>query len=571
MTDARLEIAAGFATARGPKPDNQDFGGVHLGSAAEQREHGVVAVIADGVSGSKAGRAAAELTTRSFIDGYLDQNPLNGIAANGIKALRGFNRWLHSRGKIDPAMEAAATTFTALILRGREAVALHVGDSRAWHFRDGVLTRLTEDHTRAQAGLSHVLYRAVGIEADVKLDVRHVGLQPHDRLLLTTDGAHGVLTEEALARLMGRRGSPDADAKAILAAATEAGTRDNATAIVIDVVQTGAPDWEAITAEAEGLVIQPPPETGDNVDGFHLMRLVADGRYTRLFLARDTLAKEGAGEVGTVVLKFPKTAVVSERGARIAFLREAFIGRRIDSPNVGRVLTLETGRQGRLYIVQPFYSGTTLHRRLAEDGPPEIAPGIDIALKLARGVAALHRAGVTHRDIKPDNVILETDGGLKLVDLGVARLRRAEEFAEAEAPGTPGFKAPEMYDGESGNARTDQFALGVTLYRLFTKTYPWGEVDPADAPRFDKAPTPPSRHRPDMPAWLDAAILRAVSPDPEDRFEDVEELIRVLETGSAAAAPPPRTLSLIERDPVRFWQGVSLLLVVLLAISIATR
>ena len=157
MTDARLEIAAGFATAQGPKADNQDFGGVHIGTTAEQREHGVVAVIADGVSGSKAGRMAAELTTRSFIDGYLDQNPLNGIAANGVKALRGFNRWLHARGKIDPAMEGAATTFTALILRGREATALHVGDSRAWHFRDGVLTRLTEDHTRAQQGLSHVL------------------------------------------------------------------------------------------------------------------------------------------------------------------------------------------------------------------------------------------------------------------------------------------------------------------------------------------------------------------------------------------------------------------------------
>ncbi|OYX70611.1 MAG: protein phosphatase, partial [Brevundimonas sp. 32-68-21] len=252
MTDARLEIAAGFATAQGPKADNQDFGGVHLGTPAEQREHGVVAVIADGVSGSKAGRMAAELTTRSFIDGYLDQNPLNGIAANGIKALRGFNRWLHARGKIDPAMEAAATTFTALILRGREAVALHVGDSRAYHFRDGVLTRLTEDHTRAQQGLSHVLYRAVGIEADVKLDVRHVGLAPHDRLLLTTDGVHGVLTDEALARLLARRGSPDADAQAILAEVAEAGARDNATVLVIDVMGIGAPDWEAITAEAEG-------------------------------------------------------------------------------------------------------------------------------------------------------------------------------------------------------------------------------------------------------------------------------------------------------------------------------
>lgn len=566
MTDARLEIAAGFATLQGPKADNQDFGGVHIGTAAEQREHGVVAVIADGVSGSKAGRMAAELTTRSFIDGYLDQNPLNGIAANGIKALRGFNRWLHSRGRIDPAMEGAATTFTALILRGREATALHVGDSRAWHFRDGVLTRLTEDHTRAQQGLSHVLYRAVGIEADVKLDVRQVRLEPHDRLLLTTDGVHGVLADAAIAGLLGRRSSPDADAHAILAAVEAAGARDNATAIVIDVVRTGAPDWEAITAEAEGLTILPPPAVGDNVDGFALQRVVADGRYTTLFLAKDTL-----GDGGLVVLKFPKPAVVSEHGARTAFLREAFIGRRIDSPFVGKVLSLDAGRQSRLYIAQPFHAGQTLHTRLAQEGPFEIAEGIGVALRLSRAVSALHRAGVTHRDIKPDNVILETQGGLKLVDLGVARLRLAEEFAEAEAPGTAGYKAPEMYAGESGNTATDQFALGVTLYRLFTRTYPWGEVDPADAPRFDRAPAPPTRHRPDMPAWLEAAIMRAVAVDPNERFEDVEELIHVLETGSAVAAPPPRQLSLIERDPVRFWQGVSLVLLIAFLVSMATR
>jgi serine/threonine protein kinase len=235
------------------------------------------------------------------------------------------------------------------------------------------------------------------------------------------------------------------------------------------------------------------------------------------------------------------------------------------------VLTLDAGRQSRLYIVQPFYQGQTLHARLAEEGPFEIAEGIGVALKLARGVAALHRAGVIHRDIKPDNVILEANGGLKLVDLGVARLKRAEEFAEAEAPGTAGFKAPEMYDGESGSAATDQFALGVTLYRLFTGAYPWGEVDPSDAPRFDRAPTPPGRRRPDMPAWLEAAVLRAVAVDPDERFEDVEELIHVLETGSAAAAPAPRPLSLIERDPVRFWQGACLVLVLLLLISLATR
>jgi serine/threonine protein kinase len=445
-----------------------------------------------------------------------------------------------------------------------------VGDSRAWHFRDGVLTRLTEDHTLSQPGLNHVLYRAVGIEQDVKLDVRVQPLKAHDRLLLTSDGVHGVVDEDALCRLLARRASPDADAQAIVDAATQAETRDNATAVVLDVVRIAAIDRDAIGAEAEGLPILETPKLGDKVDGYSLERVLSDGKYTRLFLGRD------GADPTPLVLKFPKPTLVSEQGARAAFLRESFIGRWIDSPFVGKTLPVEAGRQSRLYIVQPFYDGQTLHARLANEGGFDIQTGVATAIRLARGVEALHRQRIAHRDIKPDNVVLERSGGLKLIDLGVARLPRLEglrvdEFSETEAPGTPGFMAPEMFAGEAGNAATDQFALGVTLYRLFAGPhYPFGEVEAGARPRFDR-PTRPTFHRPDMPAWLEAAILRTLSVDPDDRFADVQELIHVLESGSAVAAPMTDSLSLMERYPVRFWQAISALLAVLLFVSVVTR
>ncbi|MEQ7154620.1 bifunctional protein-serine/threonine kinase/phosphatase [Brevundimonas aurifodinae] len=561
--DGRLQIAAGFATALGPRADNQDFGAVHIGPPSEQALHGVVALVADGVSGSKAGRIASELAGRTFIDAYVDQNPLKGVASAGIGALAGYNRWLHAKGRSDPDMAGAATTFTALVLRGREATALHVGDSRAWHFRDGVLTRLTEDHVLAQPGLSHVLYRAIGIEPDLRLDTRAVPLKAHDRLLLTTDGVHVVVSEADLTRLLARRASSEADAQAIVDAAAAAETRDNATAIVIDVIRIGAVDQDAIGAEAADLPILPAPKVGDNIDGFRLERMISDGKYTRVFVARDG---EGAP---LVVLKFPKPKLLSEAGARGAFLRESFIGRRIDSPYVGKTLTLDPGRQSRLYIAQPLYVGRTLHARIADE-PFQIPEGIDLSIRLSRAVAALHRLGIAHRDIKPDNVILETNGGMKLIDLGVARLPRTPEFSETEAPGTPGYKAPEMFAGNPGDARTDQYALGVTLYRLFTGDYPSGQETDFSRIRFDK-PTRPTTHRPDMPAWLEAAILRTLSVDPADRFADVEELIHVLESGSAAAVPMRRDLSLMEREPVRFWQAVSAGLFVLLLVSWMVR
>ncbi|RZJ89836.1 MAG: bifunctional protein-serine/threonine kinase/phosphatase, partial [Brevundimonas sp.] len=549
-----------------PRADNQDFGGVHLGSPSEQRTHGVVAIVADGVSGSKGGRIAAELAVRSFIDGYMDQDPIVGIPTAGIRAMQGYNRWLNSKGKTDPNMQGAACTFTAMVLRGREATVLHVGDSRAWHFRDGVLTRLTQDHVHDQPGKGHVLIRALGIEQDVKMDVRSTPLMPHDRLLLTSDGVHGVLSEEDICRILGRRGSADADAQGLLDAVTVTGPRDNATALVVDVVTTGALDWEALGAEVAGLPILPPPGAGQDIDGYHLDRLLSDGRYTRVFLARD------GSKPGLLVLKFPKPAILSEKGARSAFLRESFIGRRVDSPYVGRTLTPEAGRQTQLYLVQPYYEGRTLHARLTHE-PMEMAGAVTTALNLARAVSALHRLGVAHRDIKPDNVILEKDGGLKLIDLGVARIPRLEEeFDQAEAPGTPGYMAPELFDGAPGDAASDQFALGVTLFRALTGPhYPWAKAEEEGRPKFEQRPTSLTRLRPDVPSWLEAAIRRTLQVDPDDRFADVDELVHVLESGERLAAPQREPLGLIERHPVRFWQGLCLFLLVCLLVSLSTR
>jgi serine/threonine protein kinase len=189
---------------------------------------------------------------------------------------------------------------------------------------------------------------------------------------------------------------------------------------------------------------------------------------------------------------------------------------------------------------------------------------------LARGIAALHRRGIIHRDIKPDNVLLTNDGGLKLIDLGVARLPKVDEFVGDEAPGTPSYMAPEMFDGAGASEASDQYALGVSLYRMFTGTYPYGEIEPFSHPRFGR-PALPSRHRPDMPGWLEALILRAISVDPQARFGDVQEMIGALESGGSHAIRPRRKRALIERDPVRFWQGVAALLAVALVLALFAR
>ena len=559
--EGRLLVASGFASETGKRADNQDFAGVYAATETERAHHGMIAALADGVGGAKAGRMAAELAVRSLIEGLYDQPDTIGPAAAAHKVLAPYNRWLHAMSQT-PDMAHAATTFTTAILKGRRGHVLHVGDSRAWHFRDSRLTQLTTDHTRSHPDQNHILYRALGIEERLRLDHHTVSLDAHDRVLLTSDGVHGVLDLRQIERILGTRGSAEGDAQALVAAALAAGSQDNASAIILDIVALPAPDHDAVAGDISRLAILAPPTAGESIDGFRLDSLLSDGRYTRLFKAIDTTNGQ------SVTIKFPKPALLSESGAHLAFSREILVGSRVDSPFVGGVIAVSPDRQTRLYGVQPFHEGQTLEERLKR--PIGLEEGLAIATKLARAIAALHRLDIIHRDIKPDNVILTSDGGLKLVDLGVARLPRVDEFAANEIPGTPSYLAPEMFSGNAGDQATDQFALGITLWRVFAGSYPYGEIEAFSRPRF-ASPNLPSAKRPELPAWLDALLMRSVAIDPDERFGDMIELLRALEGGAAVARTPLRGQPLIARNPVRFWQMIALLLALALIAALAMR
>ena len=558
-----LVLAAGFATATGPREDNQDFGGVHLGTALERARHGVIAAVADGVSGGNAGRAAAELAVRALIEGFYAMPDTLGPARAMHMPLAAFNRWLHTQARGE-TMANSATTLTALSLRGRRAHLVHVGDSRAWRFSAGRLTCLTSDHVRPEPDLRHVLIRALGLEHELRLDHTTIELAEHDRLVLTTDGVHGPLSHGRIAAILERQASAEATAEELVEAALKAGGRDNATALVVDVVRLPEPDHDGILAGLTGLPVADPPPPGASIDGFRIERVLSEGRYAILLAAQDT--EDGS----KVVLKFPRPNALSTRAVRLAFARELLLAQRVSSPYVLAAYPVRPERQTALYCVQPLLQGETMAARL-ERGLPALDSALEAAVALTRGVAALHRLEVVHRDIKPENVMLTADGGLKLIDLGVARLPRVEDFHGDEIPGTPGYMAPEQFDGHAGDALTDQFALGVTLYRWLTGKWPYGEQEAFQRPRFGRPP-PPSRHRPEVPSWLDDAVLTAIQPERDARFGDVVELLRSLEGGGPLLKIARlRGRPLIERDPERFWMIVSAVLAIALIASLALR
>ena len=548
-----LRVSMGLASRTGRRPDNQDFVAAYAATAVERITHGAVAALADGVGGAKGGRVAAELACRSFVDAYYDLPATLGVSVAVDRSLSSFNSWLHGMASADPEMAGAATTFSALVLRGRSAHMVHVGDSRIWRLREGRLVQLSTDHSLSRPQQSHVLYRAVGLEPTLRLDYATHNLEVHDRLLLTSDGVHGVLSEQALEDLLARRGAPDRDAAAIVDAAIAKGSEDNASAVVIDIVALPDADFGGLAALAAALPAPPPPVVGDSIDGYRLERQLSNGEQSRSFLARG-----GASGEERFALKFPRADVLTEHGARQAFVREMLIGDRVHSPYVAEIIRPSDDSQSRIYTVMPFYEGETLEAALRR-GPMPYAAGLAVAARLARGVIALHRLGVIHRDIKPENILVGAGGTLRLLDLGVARIPGVEDPLGAETPGTQGYIAPELYKGDRGTEASDQFALGVTLYRLFTGRFPFNDLEAFNRPGFD-SPADPTELRTDMPAWLAFTLRRAVQVRPEDRFGDVTELLHALELGSAKATPRPERRSLAERNPVLLWQLISLVL-----------
>jgi serine/threonine protein phosphatase PrpC len=564
--DAGVRASVGFASETGRRKRNEDFAGALFGAELPEPRQEVVAAIADGIGGAKGGRIAAETAVRGFLDGFCDLPETMEVLRAGARIVSALNGWINSMGRQDPNLAGLGCTFTALVLRGRVAHVLHVGDTRAYRLSSSRLTCLTTDHVRQdRAGRSHMLNRALGVETEVRLDYAAQPVALHDRFLLCSDGVHGFLTEESITEILCERSAPEDTASALVTAALQSGSTDNCTALVLDVVALPTAGSADISAAILRLPVIPAPLRGETIDGFVLKALISEGRYSRLFGAEDEV------EGGIFALKFPKPEMASIDAYRAAFVREAWVGARVHNPWVGHVIELPPGRQTCLYTVMPLYEGELLETRLSRSPALGLEEGRNISVKLARGVAALHRAGIIHRDIKPDNVVLEGGGSLKLIDLGVVRVPGLEEFPPENIPGTLAYLAPEMLEGEAGNEATDIYALGVTMFRAFTGQYPYGNLDATSPPLRDR-PRDFSALRPDLPAWVQVVLARAITADPAKRFRDMTEFAFEMEAGPSPCPTEirrPRTL--YERAPLQVWQGVAALLALALLVSLLVR
>ncbi|HSI58173.1 MAG TPA: bifunctional protein-serine/threonine kinase/phosphatase [Ideonella sp.] len=552
-----FEVDIGYSSHRGPREVNEDFGGA-MQSKRSRDTRGLIAAIADGVSTGGQGLEAAQTSVMALLSDYFGAPDTWEPTVVLDRLIGAQNAWLadHNRRR---SSGAALTTLTALALHGQSFTLAHVGDTRAWRIRKRPASaeagatlegqQLTQDHAFDHPDQRSRLTRAVGLDDSVRVDYAQGELRIGDCFVLTSDGVHGVLKPAALAELASL-GSAQQASETLVEAAVSAGTRDNASALVLRIVGLDTRQLQDELGDAKRLAPPPRLKVGDTLDGYTVTALIADTGVHLLYQARDHASR------ALVALKTLHPSRASDPEERAMLAHEAWLGQRVSARNErGFVRVHERSEAASaFYSVFDWHGGRTLEQLLKGAAPLPAPQLVAAAIAWATALGRLHRHGVVHRDIKPGNLHLGDDGQWRILDLGVA-LSGREGAAQRELhAGTPSFMNPEQWDGGLPDAGSDLYALGVTLYLALTGRLPHGEIEPYQTARYRNDPAAPSRRRPDVPIWLDHLVLKAIARDPRLRFETAEELLLALERGASRGVGALPVTPLLQRDPLVLWQ-----------------
>ncbi|MBK8978401.1 MAG: protein kinase [Planctomycetes bacterium] len=279
---------------------------------------------------------------------------------------------------------------------------------------------------------------------------------------------------------------------------------------------------------------------------FELGDVLGTGAAGTVYRARTLVELPELPAGSPVAIKAVRADRAGERGALEQLRHEGELGRTIDSPHVVRIH--EVGGFGdaaagdaTVYVVCELVEGRTLRAFLADHGPVIGDLARRIGEQVARGLAALHAAGIVHRDVKPENVLITPDHEVRLVDLGLARRLVAEPRGVPSSDGFHGslaYAAPEVLRGHPATPWSDLYALGIVLFEVVTGRHPFHAAADADAmlhAHLDTEPPRPSHRDPRISAFLDLAILQLLAKDPRQRFADAASLADTLAAGESSA------------------------------------
>jgi len=558
-----LSINIGCATNKGVKAVNQDF----LGSVTPKEpllsSKGIALAMADGISSSQVSQVASETAITSFLDDYYCTSDSWSVKSSVQKVVKSINSWLYAQTKNSPYRfdkdKGYICTFSALVFKSNTVHLFHSGDTRMYRLSGNSLEQLTKDHRRVVSPDVTYLTRALGIDQTLEIDYQSQTIEEGDIFILATDGIYEFIQNAQIVKTIQNENSLDDAANAILQQALELGSDDNLSIQIARV--DNIPEYQLDEVHQLTMLPLPPRLTPRmQFDGYEILREIYISSRSHVFLACDNDTNE------TVVIKTPSAELRNDNKYLERFMLEEWIAKRVNNPNVAKAIEPKRKRNF-LYLVTEYIEGISLNQWMIDNPKPKLEQVRDIIEQVAKGLQAFHRQEMIHQDIRPNNIMIDSNNTVKIIDFGSTFIAGVTDAnTEDVMRGTIRYSAPEYFLGQLGTQQSDIYSLAAITYQMLSSEFPYSN---AIAQASSLSAQEKLGYRSlvikdsGLPTWLDYTLRRALHINPLKRYTELSEFIHDLRHPNKAylaRTKPP----LMERDPVMFWQGVSLVLFILL-------
>lgn len=565
-----LSVSIGSATDKGIKSINQDYIGYRVPKEPLLSTKGIVLAMADGISSSQVSQIASETAVSNFLSDYYCTADTWSVKSAGQTVLKSINSWLHAQTLDSPNRfdknKGYVCTFTALVLKSNTAHIFHSGDSRIYRLVGSSLEQLTEDHRLHVSDDVSYLTRALGIDKTLPIDYSSLSIEKDDLFMLATDGVFEFIDERRISTIVNNKETLEEAAEDIIVEAMAAGSDDNLSIQLVRINSTS--DYQL--DEVHQLTQLPmPPHLAPRMhfDGYEILRELYISSRSHVFLAKDLTSH------AYVVIKIPSIDMRSDEQYLEHFMLEQWVAKRINNPHVAKAIT-PNRKQNFVYLVSEYIDGISLNQWMIDNPNPSLEQVRIIIEQVVKGVQAFHRQEMIHQDLRPQNIMIDSDNTVKIIDFGSTYIAGVSYMEHEQVlRGTMRYSAPEYFLGDWGSAASDIYSIAVITYQMLSGQFPY-KADIAQSRSLSAQRKLPYRSiinsDSELPLWVDDTLQRALQIEAKNRYKVLSEFMYDLRHPSKQFLAKARA-PLIERQPVVFWQGMSVLLLCIIVGLLLTR
>ena len=566
----QLKVSISQYTDKGRKEINQDFHDLRIPKEPQLSNKGIAIAIADGISSSDVSQIASKVSVTSFLTDYFSTPESWTVNKSAQRVLASINSWLYSQSKQGQYHydqdRGYVCTFSGMIIRSRTAHIFYAGDTRIYRLRDNKLEQLSEDHRLWVSQEKSYLSRALGMDSQITIEYESFQVEENDVFILMTDGVYEYVSSDFIIyTLQNNEKNFGSVAKIILDKAYDKGSDDNLSIQLIRINTLADKTADETQKALRDKPFPPILEVRSSFDGYTIIRVLSSSSRSHVYLAQDDKTNT------LVVIKAPSIDLREDIAYLERLMMEEWIAIRLNSAHVAKSY-MQTRKRNYFYTVSEFIEGQTLKQWMIDNPKPKLETVRDLAEQIARGLLAFHRQEMIHQDLRPDNIMIDTTGTIKIIDFGSTRVEGIADintYMEQEnLLGTALYSAPEYFLGKIGTSRSDLFSLGVIVYQMLSGQLPYGVqvarcTTKAAQKKLKYTSLDTEEHN--IPVWIDEALKKALQPDPYDRYQELSEFMYDLRHPNQAYVNRTRA-PLIERHPVVLWKGISFVLLIIIFI-----